>query len=248
MTEVAIVTGGGRGIGAAIVEGLARQGAQVVIAGNMPEIQEQRAEELTRAGCAVAAVPLDITQFDSVKEMFETVVARFGIPTILVNNAGADTIKPFMDTDEAEWLDTLNVNLLGTMRCTWCAIPLMATAHYGRIVNIGSDAGRVGTSGQVVYSAAKAGLMGFSKALAREVISEGITINVVCPGPTETPLVAEILEGPYPKLYQALTRAIPMKRFGQPHEVVPAVLMFTSRDASYMTGQTVSVSGGLTML
>lgn len=248
MSELAIVTGGGRGIGAAIAEGLAAQGAHVVIAGNMPEIQERRARELVQAGHQATAVSLDITSFDSVKEMFDLVAARFGIPTILVNNAGADTIKPFMETDEGEWLETVNVNLLGAMRCSWSAIGLMAQAQYGRIVNISSDAGRVGSSGQVVYSAAKAGVIGFSKALAREVVGDGITINVVCPGPTETPLVDEILAKPHPKLYQALTRAIPMKRFGQPHEVVPAVLMFTSRDASYITGQTVSVSGGLTMM
>lgn len=248
MTEVAIVTGGGRGIGAAIAEALAREGARVVIAGNMPDVQEQKVLELSRFGYAAMACVLDITRFDSVSAMVNATVSRFGTPSILINNAGADTIKPFMDTHEAEWLEALDVNLVGAMRCTHQVIPLMQAAGYGRIVNISSDAGRVGASGQVAYSAAKAGLIGFMKALAREVVSDGITINAVCPGPTNTPLVEEILQRPHPQLYQALTRAIPMKRFGQPHEVIPAVLMFASREASYMTGQTLSVSGGLTMI
>ncbi len=248
MNELAIVTGGGRGIGAAIAEGLARQSAHVIIAGNMPEQQEKRAAELRGLGYSADALVLDIAQFDSVDEMAQTVYSRWGAPSILVNNVGADSIKPFLETDEGEWWETLNVNLLGAMRCCRVVVPLMQRQHYGRIINISSDAGRVGTSGQVAYSAAKAGLIGFTKALARELVHEGITLNVVCPGPTDTPLVEEILQGPHPKLYQALNRAIPMKRFGRPAEMVPAVLMFASREASYMTGQTVSVSGGLTMI
>lgn len=248
MTEIAIVTGGGRGIGAAIVEALARQGAQVAIAGNMPTLQDQRAADLNRDGYEALSYTLDITQTDSVLLMVERIQSLWGTPTILINNAGADSIKPFLETDETEWWETINVNLMGALRCTRAVVPLMQAAHYGRVVSIGSDAGRVGSSGQVVYSAAKAGLIGFSKALAREVAHDGITINVVCPGPTETPLVEEILKGPHPKLYQALNRAIPMKRFAKTDEVVPAVLMFASRDAGYMTGQTVSVSGGLTMV
>ncbi len=246
--EVAIVTGAARGIGYAIGRAMALQGIEVVLAGNMPDLQKQKADELCRMGYRVRAVELDVTSQASVGQMVDEVVHRVGMPTILVNNAGADTIKPFMDTVESEWWSTLDVNLMGAMRCSHAVIPHMQAKQYGRIVNIGSDAGRVGTSGQVVYSAAKAGLIGFSKALAREVVSFGITINTVCPGPTNTPLVDDILAKPHPRLYQALERSIPMKRFAEPDEIVPPVLMFISRTASYLTGQTVSASGGLTMM
>lgn len=246
--ELAVVTGGGRGIGRAIVEGLARNGARVVMAGNMPDLQRREASELAQQGFWVEAMTLDVTETGSVGRLVDEVSSRWGTPAIWVNNAGADTIKPFLETEEDEWWRTLDVNLVGAMRCLKAVLPLMRDASYGRVVNIGSDAGRVGTSGQVVYSAAKAGILGLTRAIAREVVGYGVTVNAVCPGPTDTPLVEEILATPHPRLYQALERSIPMKRFAKSHEIVPAVLMFASRDSGYITGQTLSVSGGLTML
>ena len=247
-SELAVVTGGGRGIGRAIVEGLARSGRTVVMAGNMASLQEQEAEALRQDGLQVFAEPLDITDAASVDALFDRVVPSHGVPAVWVNNAGADTIKPFLDTEEPEWRETLDINLVGAMRCLKRILPLMQKARYGRVINIASDAGRVGTKGQVVYSAAKAGVLGLTKALAREVAQDGITINAVCPGPTDTPLVEEILQKPHPRLYQALERSIPLRRFGRPEEMVPAVLMFAARAAGYMTGQTLSVSGGLPMV
>lgn len=244
--DVAIVTGAGRGIGRAIALALARAGCRVVVAGNQPDLQAGVAEEIGTD--RALAVTVDVTATAAVQAMAEVTANRFGSPGVLVNNAGWDRIQPFLETDEAEWWTTLDINLVGQMRCTKAVLPWMVAAGYGRIVNISSDAGRVGTSGQVAYSAAKGGVLGFTKALAREVARYGITVNSVAPGPANTPLLDEIVRGPHPRLVDAFLRSIPFRRLAEPEDVAHAVLMLVAREAGYITGQTLSVSGGLTMI
>jgi 2-hydroxycyclohexanecarboxyl-CoA dehydrogenase len=244
--DVAIVTGAGRGLGRGIAEALAARGCRVVVAGNQPDLQEDVAAALP-SGQAVACT-VDVTRSDQVERLVDVTRAAFGPPTVLVNNAGADRIAPFLETDEDEWRATLDINLLSQMRCARAVLPDMVAAGYGRIINIASDAGRVGTSGQVAYSAAKGGVLGFTKALAREVARYGITVNCVAPGPANTPLLDEIVRGPHPRLLAAFERIIPLHRLAEPEDVAHVVLMLAAREAGYLTGQTVSVSGGLTMI
>jgi 2-hydroxycyclohexanecarboxyl-CoA dehydrogenase len=163
-----------------------------------------------------------------------------------VNNAGIDVIAPFLDTDEATWDRLWAVNLRGTLLATRAVLPGMVTRERGRIVNIGSDAGRVGSSGEAVYSATKGGVIAFTKTLAREVARHGVTVNCVCPGPTDTALLEQVREYDE-KLHASLARAIPLRRLGRPEDVAAAVVFLASDAAGYITGQTLSVSGGLTM-
>ncbi|MCK6434018.1 MAG: SDR family oxidoreductase, partial [Aquabacterium sp.] len=171
------------------------------------------------------------------------VLARFGAPDILVNGAGWGKTQPFWEGTPDFWQKLIALNLMGPMQLTKALLPAMMERGSGRIVNIASDAGRVGSLGETVYSAAKGGLIAFTKSLAREVARRGITVNCVCPGPTDTPLMAAVPD----KVKEALTKAIPFRRLGQPAEVGQAVLFFGSDEASYITGQVISVSGGLTM-
>ena len=241
--KVAVVTGGGGGIGAAIAAGLASAGASVAVW----DLDRDRAEEVAGGlPGAAAAVGVDITQRASVEAAAATTAEALGPVDVLVNNAGVDVIEPFLDSEEATWTKVVEVNLLGTIRCCHVLVPGMAERGWGRIVNIGSDAGRVGSSGEVVYSGTKGGVIAFSKALAREVATKGVTVNAVCPGPTDTSLLDQVAQASQ-KLYDGLARAVPMKRIGQPEDVAPAVVFLASPAAGYVTGQTLSVSGGLTM-
>jgi 2-hydroxycyclohexanecarboxyl-CoA dehydrogenase len=241
--RVALVTGGARGIGAAIAHRLAARGATVVVGDLDGDAASATAASLEGKAIGVA---MDVASSASVRAAVDQVGAETGSPDILVNNAGIDVIKPFVDSTEAEWDQIIAVNLKGPINCTRAVLDAMIERKHGRIVNIASDAGRVGSSGEAVYSATKGGVIALTKTLARELARHGITVNCVCPGPTETALLAQVAEYS-PKLYESLGRAIPLGRTGQPDDIAPAVAFLASDDASYITGQTLSVSGGLTM-
>jgi 2-hydroxycyclohexanecarboxyl-CoA dehydrogenase len=237
---VALVTGGARGIGRAIAEALARDGCTVAV-GDMRD-----AEAVGEGGVAVA---LDVTDPGSVERAVRDVSAALGPIDVLVNNAGWDEFRPFLETDEDFWDRVIDVNFKGCLRLARAVVPGMVERGHGRVVNIASDAGRVGSSLEAVYSGAKGGVIAFTKTLAREVARRGVTANAVCPGPTETPMLAEMTgadEGGA-KAIEAMKRAVPMKRLGTPAEVAAAVAFLCSEEASFITGQTLSVSGGLTM-
>ena len=242
--RVALVTGAARGIGRAIAARLAEEGARVAIA----DLDGAAAEAPAAAiGRGALAVTLDITDPTAVAAGVATVATRLGPVDVLVNNAGWDKAEPFVASSEATWARVLAINLTGPIRCTRAVLDAMIERRRGRIVSIGSDAGRVGSSGEAVYSAAKAGIAGFSKTVAREVARYGITVNVVSPGPTNTALLQEIA-GDNAKLIESLRRAIPMGRTGEPEDIAGAVAFLASDDAAFITGQILSVSGGLSMV
>lgn len=248
-TRVALVTGGGRGIGREICLGLARAGQKVAVADlRVPEATETATTINAEGGTAIA-VEMDVSDADAVAGGLLTVVDELGPVEVLVNCAGWDVLTPFVATDEDFWDRVIEINYKGPLRTTHGCLPAMIEAGFGRIVNIGSDAGRVGSSGEAVYAGAKGGVIAFTKTIAREVARRGITANVVCPGPTDTPLLEEIAAATdtSDKIIGAMARAVPMKRIGQPHEVAAAVVFLCSEEAGYITGQTLSVSGGLTM-
>jgi 2-hydroxycyclohexanecarboxyl-CoA dehydrogenase len=240
MTRVALVTGGSRGIGRAIAEALARDGCAVAVG----DVRE--AEPVGEGG---VAVPLDVTDTGSVARAVEDVAAALGPIDVLVNNAGWDEFRPFLETGEEFWDRVIEINFKGCLRTTRAVVPGMVERGSGRVVNIASDAGRVGSSLEAVYSGAKGGVIAFTKTLAREVARRGVTANAVCPGPTQTPLLEEMTgaDEQGAKAIEAMKRAVPMKRLGTPQEVAAAVAFLCSAEASFITGQTLSVSGGLTM-
>ena len=251
MPRLAIVTGGAGGIGAAIALELATSGHNVAIL----DINKQAAEETAEKICAsvareaVIAVDADIADDASCDTALKAATAHFGSVSVLVNNVGWDRILGFLETDAAFWDKVIAINLRGPIGLTHKVAPMMVEAKWGRIINIASDARRVGSSGEAVYSASKAGIIGFSKTLAREFARANITCNAVCPGPTDTPLLhSQLGEGETgQKIYEALKRAIPMKRLGKPEDLAGMVGFLASDKASFITGQTISVSGGLTM-
>ncbi len=245
---VALVTGSGRGIGAAVAAELAAQGAAVAVADlDGDRARAVAAEVGTAHGVAAAGVAMDVTDADAVVAAVAEVEAALGPVTALVNNAGIDVIGRFVDSTPADWDRLIDVNLKGTIRVTRAVLDGMTERRAGRIVCIASDAGRVGSSGEVVYSATKGAVVAFAKALAREVARDGVTVNSVCPGPTDTALLDQVAAASQ-KLYDGLARAVPMRRIGQPADVAPAVAFLVSPGAGYITGQTLSVSGGLTMV
>ncbi|MDE0497864.1 MAG: SDR family oxidoreductase [Acidimicrobiaceae bacterium] len=247
--RVALVTGGGRGIGREICLRLARAGQKVAVADlRVPEATETAATINAEGGTAIA-VEMDVADGDAVTAGLMSVADQLGPVEVLVNCAGWDVLTPFVATDEDFWDRVIEINYKGPLRTTHGCLPAMIEAGFGRIVNIGSDAGRVGSSGEAVYAGAKGGVIAFTKTIAREVARRGITANVVCPGPTDTPLLEEIASATdtSDKIIGAMARAVPMKRIGQPHEVAAAVVFLCSEEAGYITGQTLSVSGGLTM-
>ena len=247
-TRAAIVTGAGRGIGRAIALALAREGP-VAVADLLAEQARGVAGEITNAGGRAAAVELDVTDPASVTEGVRAATDALGSLQILVNNAGWDELRPFTDTDEAFWERVLDVNFKGALRMTHALLPGMIADGFGRIVSIGSDAGRVGSSLESVYAGAKGGLIAFTKTIARESARHGVTANTVCPGPTDTPMLAGIAAagGDAERVIGAMRNAVPMRRLARPEEVAAAVVFFASEQAGFVTGQTLSVSGGLTM-
>ncbi len=238
--RVALVTGGAGGIGAEICRALAKGGHRVAVA----DLDIARAESIASEIGGFALV-LDVTRLDSVSDAIE----RAGSVEVCVNCAGWDRFLPFLDTDEAFTDKVLSINLHGAIRVTRSVLPHMVEAGFGRIINIASDAGRVGSSLEAVYSAAKGGLIAFTKTLAREFARNGITANSVCPGPNDTALLADIAEARDngPRVIDALRNAAPMRRLGTPQDIAPAVAFLASDSAAFITGQTLSVSGGLTM-
>ena len=242
--KVALVTGAGRGIGKAIATRLAAEGVRVVIADVDGTTANATAEEIGRGA---VAVKMDVTDPASVRDGVAEAVRVAGPIEILVNNAGWDKVEPFVKSQEETWDRVLAINLKGPIRCARAVLDGMIERKAGKIISISSDAGRVGSTGEAVYSAAKAGVIGFSKTLARETARHGINVNVVCPGPTNTPLLNEIAGG-NDKLIESLRRAIPMGRTGEPDDIAGAVAFLASDDAGFITGQTLSVSGGLSMM
>ena len=225
--KTAIVTGGAAGIGRAIVQRFEAEGTKVVVFDlNGPE-------------------KVDITDYEAVKSAVE----RAGPVDILVNNAGWDTFKPFLKTDPAFWQKIISINLVGPMNLMHCVLPGMVARGGGKVVNIASDAGRVGSSGEGPYSACKGGIIAMTKTLARELATKGVRLNTVCPGLTQTNMLAEFMKGAGnpEKLEEAYRRAVPIGRLGKPEDIPGAVLFLASDDADFITGQTISVSGGLTM-
>lgn len=239
----ALVTGAASGMGAAIARRLDAGGARVVVA----DIQVEMGAEVAASLADGMFVEMDLSRSESVTAAAEHVLAEVGTVDILVNCAGFDVVMPFLDTDEELWDSLIAVNLYGPLRTTKAFLPGMIERGWGRIVNISSDAGRVGSSGEGVYSACKGGQIAFTKTIAREVARSGVTVNCVCPGPTDTPPVRRTLAEGGEKYMQALVRAIPMRRLGQPADIAAAVAYLVSEEAGFVTGQTLSVSGGMSM-
>jgi 2-hydroxycyclohexanecarboxyl-CoA dehydrogenase len=246
---VALVSGAARGIGRAIAEKLAADGRAVAIADLLDEQARETALAIERSGGTAIAVTLDVTSADSVAAAVAEATERLGAIDILVNNAGWDELHPFLETDEPFWDRVIDVNFKGVLRLTKAVLPGMVERKWGRIVSISSDAGRVGSSGESVYAGAKGATIAFMKTIAREVARDGVTANAVCPGPTDTAMLQQVMSGEGgDRVKDAMTRAVPMKRLGTPKDIAAAVAFLASEDAGYITGQTLSVSGGLTMV
>jgi len=246
--RAAVVTGGASGIGRAITQALAREGARVAVLDLDEGGARETAAAIERAGGSAAAHRVDVTDVGAVDGAIDAVAARWGGLHVLVNCAGWDKPMPFIETTPEFWDKILAVNLRGPLACTRAALRHMIKADYGKIVTIASDAGRVGSTGEAVYSAAKGGLIAFTKTVAREVARHHINVNCVCPGPSDTPLFQKEFAEKSPKLAESLKRVIPWGRLGVPDDVAPAVVFLASDDAGFITGQTLSVSGGLTMV
>ena len=248
--RTALVTGGGRGIGRAVAEGLASDGLSVVIVDLRRAEAQDTATAIAEAGGRALALEADVADSDSVAAAVRAAEERFGQVDVLVNNAGWDDLKLFLDTDEAFWDRIIDINFKGPLRFTRLLLPGMVERGWGRIINIGSDAGRVGSSLESVYSGAKGGIIAFTKTIAREVARSGVTANVVCPGPTDTPFMRETMDAQEnaDAVLTAMVKSVPMRRLGSPEEVAAAVRYFAADQAGYVTGQTLSVSGGLTMV
>ena len=247
--KTAMVTGAGRGIGAAIAAALAAEGAAVAVCDLDGTAAAKTAAGLAeRHGARAIGVGVDIADGAAVRAAVSRVQAELGAPDILVNNAGIDVIELFVDSAEQTWDKIIAVNLRGTIAVTRAVLDAMIERGSGRIIHIASDAGRVGSSGEAVYSACKGGMIAFAKTMARELVSKGVIVNTLCPGPTDTAILQSFLEGPDgAKIAEGLKRAIPMRRLGSPEDYPGLVAFFLSDDAAYITGQTISVSGGLTM-
>jgi 2-hydroxycyclohexanecarboxyl-CoA dehydrogenase len=246
----ALVAGGGRGIGRAVALALAREGARVAVADILKENAESVRDEIQGMKQDALALRVDLTKWDDVEGAFQTAVSRFGGLDILVNCAGWDRLEPFIESTEETWDKILAINFKSVLYTTKAVLPHMIARGAGKIVSISSDAGRVGSSWESVYSGAKGAVIAFSKTIAREVARHKINVNVVCPGLTDTPLL-EAVRSQSPqtaKLIEAVTKATPLRRVAKPEEIAEAVLFLASPGADFITGQTLSVSGGLTMV
>jgi 2-hydroxycyclohexanecarboxyl-CoA dehydrogenase len=240
--QTALITGGASGIGKATVMELARCGATVICADVNQEKGAQLSKEAAETNFSVELVAIDLADSISVRRCAAELLQRHPRIDILVNAAGWNDIQPFLE-NSPDYMDrVVAINLGGMMHLTQALLPAMITAGKGKIVNVSSDAGRVGSAGETTYAAAKGGVIAFTKSLAREMARHSINVNCVCPGPTDTPMLQSRPE----KLKEAFLRAIPFRRFAKPQEIADAVLFFASPRSDYITGQVLSVSGGLT--
>ena len=249
MSRTAFVTGGAQGIGQGISTTLGAQGFGVAVVDLDLDAARATAGSITAAGGTALAVQADVTDTAAVAAAVTTVTDELGPIEIVVNNAGWDDFMNFVDTTEEFWDRVIDINFKGMLRVTHAVVPGMIERGWGRVINIGSDAGRVGSSLEAVYSGTKGGIIAFTKTLAREVAARGVTANTVCPGPTDTPMLQAFAakSGDGAKVLAGMTRGVPMRRLAQPTDVAAAVAFFASDAAGYITGQTLSVSGGLTM-
>ncbi len=247
--KTALVTGGGQGIGRAIALALAREGAQVAVLDVAGDRAEAVCGEIAALGVKGLALAADLRRRADVERAVVEVLEQWGQLDVVVNNAGWDRMQPFLESDEETWDRIIGINFKGALYVLKAALPSMVARGGGRVVSIASDAGRVGSSNEAVYAGSKGALIAFSKTLAREVARHGITVNVVCPGITETALLQGIRdESPKnAKVIESIGRAIPLGRIGVPEDIAGAVVFLASPEAGYVTGQTLSVSGGLTM-
>ena len=247
--KVVVVTGGGGGIGSATCKRIAAEGGKLAVFDLNLAAAEAAASAIRGDGGIAEAFACDIADRAAVDRAVAQTQRALGPVEALVNNAGWDVFKPFVKTEPAEWTKLIAVNLVGALNMHHAILPGMVERRSGRIVNVASDAARVGSSGEAVYAACKGGLVAFSKTIAREHARHGITVNVVCPGPTDTALLAGVAAGAaHPdKLIEAFTRAIPLGRLGQPDDLAASIAFLASDEASFVTGQVLSVSGGLTM-
>jgi 2-hydroxycyclohexanecarboxyl-CoA dehydrogenase len=247
--KVVIVTGGGGGIGTATCQRFAQEGAKVAVFDIDANSAGRTAAQIVEAGGNAEAFACDITEHAACQRAVGAAEMAIGPVDILVNNAGWDVFRLFMETSPSDWQKIFSINLTGALNMHHVVLPGMVERQRGRIVNVSSDAARVGSSGEAVYAACKAGLIGFSKTIAREHARHNINVNVVCPGIVNTKLYAEYKKGAHnpDKLDDAFRRAIPLGRLGEPADLPGAICFLASDDAAYITGQVMSVSGGLTM-
>jgi 2-hydroxycyclohexanecarboxyl-CoA dehydrogenase len=239
--KVAVVTGAGSGIGQAIALSLASEGARVVAADVQGDTAAATATAVQKQGGSALGLPLDVTDYAQAQAMVQQVVQQFGHLDVLVNCAGAWRVNLFVDSQPADWAFEVSVCFMGVVHCTRAVLEPMIAQQRGKIVNISSDAGRVGEVRQAVYSGAKAAVIGFSKAVAKEVGRYNIHVNCVCPGFTKTPATSERLT---PDLEERIVKFYPLRKLGVPADVAKVVTFLASDGASHMTGQTISVSGG----
>lgn len=245
--RVAFITGAGSGIGREIAKLLASRSLKLAVADINLAGAEETVSLIKENGGDAAAVFCDVANLESVKQAVKETLTLFGKIDVLVNNAGWDKVEPFLKSEPETWKKIIDINLMGQIHTCKEILPLMIENGYGKVVNIASDAARVGSSGEAVYSAAKGGVVALTKTLAREMARYKINVNCVAPGPSDTPLFKEI--GSYNEgIAAALEKAIPFRRLAQPEDIAGAVAYFVSDEAKYVTGQTLSVSGGLTMV
>ena len=247
--KTVIVTGGGGGIGAPTCMRFAEEGARVVVMDVNATAAQETVQKIQNSGGQALACAVDLRDAANIAGEIARIEKDFGEIDILVNGVGWDVFTPFLKSGPDFWTKIIDINLRSVLNITHPVLASMVTRRSGKIVSLASDAARGGSSGESVYAACKAGIIAFSKTLAREHARHGISVNVVCPGVTETAMLEAFMEeaGDKEKLRQAFARAVPMGRLGQPEDLPGAIVFFASDDANFITGQVLSVSGGLTM-
>lgn len=247
--KTVIVTGGGGGIGRAVCQRFAEEGCKVAVLDRDAAAAQATLDLILESGGQARAYAADITDYAAIQNTVAAVEQDLGVPTVLVNNAGFDRFMPFLKTEPQMWDQLISINLTGALNMHHVVLPRMLEAGGGKVINVASDAARVGSSGEAVYAACKAGLVGLSKTLARELATKNINLNVVCPGPTDTALLASVAatSNNPEKLLEAFRNAVPKRRLGQPQDYPGIIALLASDDADFITGQVISVSGGLTM-